>query len=229
VLNQQIPEMAAAVQRARALSGAAGLSPGQHRFWAAAAADETRRLAVLHKELATERAWRTQLGISELGLDRQIRAAGNLPSLAGPVRGWKAQLGRDKARVAAISKMLGYSDAYIKAHPAPKPGPVLPTVTHSYGGDVAGNLGVVLAAALGPFTGAARGGMVFDRGGTLRPGWNPVYNGTGRPEPLVPARGGGKLQIEWVGGNGGDDLERWIRKNVRIRGGGDVQRAYGSR
>jgi hypothetical protein len=46
----------------------------------------------------------------------------------------------------------------------------------------------------------------------------------------VPARGGGgKLQIEWVGGNGGDDLERWIRKNVRVRGGGDVQRAYGSR
>jgi hypothetical protein len=46
---------------------------------------------------------------------------------------------------------------------------------------------------------------------------------------VVPARGGGgKLQIEWVGGNGGDDLERWIRKNVRIRGGGDVQKAYGA-
>ena len=229
VLNQQIPEMAAAVQRARALSGASGLSPGQHRFWAGAAADETRRLGVLRKELTTERAWRTQLGINELGLDKQIRAAGNLPSLAGAVRGWKTQMGRDKARVTAISKMLGYSDAYLASHKPPPPGPVLPTVTHTYGGDVANNLGTVLQAALGPFTGAARGGMVFDQGGTLRPGYNGIWNMTGRPEPLVPARGGaGKLQIEWVGGNGGDDLERWIRKNVRIRGGGNVQKAWGS-
>jgi hypothetical protein len=234
VLNEQIPEMQAAIGRATTLSHAGGLSAGQHKFWAGAAASEGRLLATLLKERTTERAWRTQLGVSELGLDKEIRAAGNLKSLAGPVRGWKAQLGRDKATVTAISKMLGYSDAYIKAHPAPKPGPVLPTVTHTYGGDVANNLGVVLAAALGPFTGAARGGMVFDQGGTLRPGWNPpIYNGTGRPEPLVPARGGGgKLQIEWVGGNGGDDLERWIRKNVRVRGGtgpGAVERAYGSR
>jgi hypothetical protein len=71
--------------------------------------------------------------------------------------------------------------------------------------------------------------MVFDSGGTLRPGYNGVWNMTGRPEPLVPARGTGKLQIEWVGSNGDDELTRWIRKNVRIRGGGDVQRAYGSR
>jgi hypothetical protein len=73
--------------------------------------------------------------------------------------------------------------------------------------------------------------MVMDQGGTLRPGFNPVWNKTGRPEQLVPARsgGGGKLQIEWVGGHGGDELEKWIRKNVRIRGGGDVQKAYGAR
>jgi hypothetical protein len=229
VLQEQIPEMAAAVQRAKALSGASGLSPGQHRFWAAAAADETKRLAVLGKELTTERAWRTQLGLNELSLDKEIRAAGNLPSLAGAVRGWKAQLGQDKARVAAISKMLGYSDAYLAAHKPPPPGPVLPTVTHTYGGDVANNLGTILAAALGPFTGAARGGMVFDQGGTLRPGWNPVYNGTGRPESLVPARSSsGKLQIEWVGDNGSDELTRWIRKNVVIRGGGNVQKAFGA-
>jgi hypothetical protein len=221
--------MAAAMRRAQTLAGAPGLSPGQHRFWAGAAADEKRRLGVLGKELTTERAWRTQLGINELGLDKQIRAAGNLPSLAGAVRGWKSMLGRDKATVTGISKMLGYSDAYLASHKPPPPGPVLPTVTHTYGGDVANNLGAVLQAALGPFTGAARGGMVFDSGGTLRPGYNGVWNMTGRPEPLVPARGGGgKLQIEWVGGNGGDDLERWIRKNVRIRGGGNVQKAYGA-
>ena len=172
VLNEQIPEMAAAMRRAQTLAGARGLSPGQHRFWASAAADEKKRLGVLGRELTTERAWRTQLGINELGLDKQIRAAGNLPSLRKNVAGWKAQMGRDKATVTGISKMLGYSDAYIKAHPAAKPGPVLPKITHTYGGDVANNIGAVLSAALGPFTGAARGGMVFDRGGTLRPGYN---------------------------------------------------------
>jgi hypothetical protein len=226
VLNEQIPRMQAAIGRAATLSHAPGLSPGKHRFWASAAADEKRRLAVLKSELGIERVWRGQLGATDATLARDIAAAGNLPGLRGNVRSWKAQMAAHKYTIGQISGMLGYSDAYIKAHP---PAPVLPKITHTYGGDVANNLGVVLAAALGPFTGAARGGMVFDRGGTLRPGWNPVYNGTGRPEPLVPARGGGgKLQIEWVGGNGGDDLERWIRKNVRIRGGGNVQKAYGA-
>ena len=166
-----------------------------------------------HKELTTERAWRTQLGVNELGLDRQIRAAGNLPSLAGPVRGWKSMLARDRATVTGISRMLGYSDAYLAAHKPPPPGPVLPKITHTYGGDVANNLGVVLAAALGPFTGAARGGMVFDQGGTLRPGFNPVWNGTGRPESLVPVRGGGGTHLHLtVNGPVGSQqqLEDWF-------------------
>jgi hypothetical protein len=230
VLNQQIPEMAAAVQRARALAGASGLSPGQHRFWASAATDETRRLAVLHKELTTERAWRTQLGLNELGLDKQIRAAGSLPSLAGAVRGWKAQMGRDRATVAGISRMLGYSDAYLASH---KPPPAGVLATHSYGGDVANNLGTVLAAALGPFTGAARGGMVsYDQGGWLRPGATMAWNGTGRPEMVVPARGGGAITLEVTSG-GSSEFEQFmttaIRKWVKVKGGGNVERAFGSR
>ena len=54
--------MSAAVGRAQALAGAGGLSPGQHRFWANTAAGEKKHLAVLRKELTTERAWRYQLG-----------------------------------------------------------------------------------------------------------------------------------------------------------------------
>jgi hypothetical protein len=44
------------------------------------------------------------------------------------------------------------------------------------------------------------------------------------------AGAGGTLQLEWVGGNAGDELFTWIRKNIRIRGGGgtdSVQRALG--
>jgi hypothetical protein len=71
----------AAIGRAKALAGAAGLSPGQHRFWAAAAADEARRLGVLNKELTTERAWRSQLGLNEFGLDKD--AEGARPGVGG--------------------------------------------------------------------------------------------------------------------------------------------------
>jgi hypothetical protein len=235
VLNQQIAAMSAAAGRARTLSRAGGLSAGQHRFWANTAASESRLLATYGKELTTERAWRTQLGLNELGLDKEIRAAGNLKSLAGPVKDWKAQLGRDKATVTAISKMLGYSNAYLAAHKPPvKPAPPATGVqaTHTYGGDVANNLGTVLASALGPFTGAARGGMVFDRGGTLRPGFNPVWNGTGRPEHLVPAQGGAAtIRFEVASSGSAFDafMLAWMKKNVKVKGGGNVQTAFGSR
>jgi hypothetical protein len=98
------------------------------------------------------------------------------------------------------------------------PGPVLPGITHSYGGDIVNSIAPVLAAALGPFTGAARGGQVFDRGGTLRPGWNATYNGTGRPETLVPARsggGGGEVHVHFHGPVGSQQqLEDWLVRSA---------------
>jgi hypothetical protein len=63
------------------VAGAAGLSPGQHRFWAAAATDEARRLGARNKELTTERAWRPQLDLNELGLDKN--AEGARPGVGG--------------------------------------------------------------------------------------------------------------------------------------------------
>jgi hypothetical protein len=235
VLNEQIPRMQSAINRATVLSKAGGLSAGQHRFWAATAADEKKRLGVLHKELATERAWRGRLGHSDVTLAAEIAAAGNLPSLARNVTGWKAQIGRQKATIAGISAMLGYSDAYLAAH---KPPPTGVLATHSYGGDIANNLGAVLAAALGPFTGAARGGQVFDRGGVLRPGFNQVWNKTGRPEALVPA-GGGKLEVtlkldsSFTAATGLTPQQvANIRATVRRVGGtgpGAVDRAFGNR
>ena len=42
--------------------------------------------------------------------------------------------------------------------------------------------------------------------------------------------GGGVLQVEWVGGNAGDEFLTWLRKNIRIRHGSDpnsVQKALG--
>jgi hypothetical protein len=226
VVNEQIARMTAAIGRAQALAGAKGLSAGQHKFWANAAADEKKRLGVLHSELTTERAWRYQLSLNELALDKEIRAAGNLKSLAGPVRGWKSQLARDKATVTAVSKMLGYSDAYIRAHPAPVPPPKLPPVTHTYGGDVADTIAPILASALAPVT--------MDRGGFLGPGLTTVFNGTGRPEAVVPGgRGGGgggwdgTVQLEITGGD--QELVTLLRKIVRVKGGGNVQTALGSR
>ena len=226
VVNEQIARMSAAISRAKSLSGASGLSAGQHKFWAAAAADETKRLGVLKSELTTERAWRYQLGLGELALDKEIKAAGNLKSLAGPVKGWKAQMGRDKATVSAISKMLGYSDAYIKAHPAATPPPKLPPVQHVYGGDIADTIAPILASALAPVS--------YDQGGWLRPGLTTVLNGTGRPEAVIPSsRGGGAggwdgtVRLEITGGD--QELVTLLRKIVKVKGGGNVQTALGSR
>ena len=42
--------------------------------------------------------------------------------------------------------------------------------------------------------------------------------------------GGGLLQIEWVGGNAGDEFMSWLKKNIRVRAGtgpDSVQRALG--
>ena len=223
VLNQQIAAMTAAISRAITLSKAGGLSAAQHKHWAYVAADEKKRLATLNHELDVERKWRTALTTSDNQLNTWIKAAGNTPSLRKNVTSWKAQLARQKTAITGISKMLGYSDAWLKAHPPPPAANA--TIKHTYGGDVANNLGAVLASALGPFTGTA---TVMDNGGWAPPGLSHIWNGTGRPEPVG---GGGAVQLEVRGGGSEFDqfMAKMIKKYVKVAGGGDVQRAYGAR
>ena len=223
VLNQQIAAMTAAITRAITLSKAGGLSAAQHKHWAYVAADEKKRLATLNHELDVERKWRTALTTSDNQLNTWISAAGTTPSLRRNVTSWKAQLARQKTAITGISKMLGYSDAWLKAHPPPPAANA--TIKHTYGGDVANNLGAVLAAALGPFTGTA---TVMDNGGWAPPGLSHIWNGTGRPEPVG---GGGAVQLEVRGGGSEFDqfMAKMIKKYVKVAGGGDVQRAYGAR
>lgn len=225
VVNEQIAEMKAAIGRAQALAHAPGLSSGQHRFWANAATDETHRLAVLNKELGIERSWRGQLTSSDTSLAADIAAAGNLPGLKKNVAAWKAQISRQKATIAAISKMLGYSNAYIAAHPG---APNVPPVKHVYGGDVGDVIAPILAKALAPF---GMGGAVpvrsYDRGGFLAPGLTMAYNGTGRNEPV-----GGQpvvVTLEVNAGSGAADqfLAMMIKKYVKVNAGGNVQKAFG--
>lgn len=233
VLNEQIPEMQKAISRATVLSKAGGLSAAKHRFWANAAADEKKRLAVLKKELTIERGWRGQLGSADVTLGKQIAAARGLPSLAKNVAAWKKQVTAHEYTIGQISKMLGYSNAYIKAHP---PAPVLPKVVHSYGGDVSDLLGAFISSvapfAMGGMAGMARGGMMqsFDSGGTLSPGFNPVWNGTGRDEHLVPAGQGASVifQVSPSGNAFDQFLTAWLKKNVRVKGGGSAQKAWGT-
>ena len=222
VVNEQIARLTAAVARAQALAGASGLSPGQHRFWASSAASEKKRLGVLHKELATERSWRYQLGLNELGLDKEIRAAGNLPALAGPVKGWKAQLGRDKAKVAAISKMLGYSDAYLAAHKPPKPGPKVtpPGVPGSipHTGGYTDNTADLIAQLFASLASNSRV-VTLDSGGWLMPGVQAVANKTGRPEQVLPpgrgGYGGGTVVLQNHGVIGSQaELENWLVRSM---------------
>jgi hypothetical protein len=227
VVNEQIAEMAAAIGRAKTLSKASGLSAGQHRFWANAAADETKRLGVLNKELGIERSWRGQLTNTDTTLARDIAAAGATPSLAKNVRSWRAQIAAHKYTIGQISGMLGYSNAYLAAHP---PAPKLPGVTHTFGGDIGDTISAYLASNLSPL-GLANGGRVksYDSGGYLAPGLNLAYNGTGRPEPV-----GGPTQVD-VRIELGDSFKRVgltpaqaqdIKAYVRVNGG-NVQKSFG--
>ena len=81
-------------------------------------------------------------------------------------------------------------------------------------------------------TGGARNGMtlVGEQGPELvkLPFGSTVYPaGQSRNMMQAAASGGpGKLQIEWVGGNAGDEFMQWLRKNIRILGG-DVQTVLG--
>lgn len=86
---------------------------------------------------------------------------------------------------------------------------------------------------LGPSHTAIGGVLQFDTGrGVLAPGMNLAWNGTGRNEPLSSNRAGGSqpVVLEFAGG-GGSDLEQLlfqiIRRTVRVRGGGNVQTAFG--
>jgi hypothetical protein len=233
VLNEQIAEMAAAAARAKTLSRAPGLTAKQHAHYTAVAADETRRLAVLKKELSVERAWRGQLGATDTALSHDISAAGNTASLRKNVLSWKAQIAAHKTTIAQISKMLGYSKAQIAAQiAAGKLGPggkPLPPVTHVFGGDVGERIGAFLAAAASPFK---HGGMVksFDRGGWLQPGLTMAYNGTGRSERV--SNGGDMtvtLLVDTASGAAMDQmLASLIKKYVKVNGGGSVQTAYGA-
>ncbi len=72
----------------------------------------------------------------------------------------------------------------------------------------------------------------YDNGGWLQPGMNHMYNGTGAPELLANVTGGtGNLQLSVSGGSTVFEkfMSEFIREFVRVKGGGDVQRAFGSR
>lgn len=71
----------------------------------------------------------------------------------------------------------------------------------------------------------------YDNGGWLQPGLNLAVNGTGRPEWVPPpGSSGGPVQLE-VTAAGASAFEQFmvqaIRHWVRIKGGGDVQKAFG--
>lgn len=75
----------------------------------------------------------------------------------------------------------------------------------------------------------------YDRGGTLKPGFTLAYNGTGRPEQVIPGgRGGGDVHVHLhndgvIGSQ--QELKRWLlestRELARTKGGGNVQTAFG--
>jgi hypothetical protein len=65
----------------------------------------------------------------------------------------------------------------------------------------------------------------YDNGGWLPTGKSIAINNTGKPEPVGMAQ---HIVLEVVG-NSSDPLVKWLKEQVRVRGGGNVQAAFGAR
>ena len=143
------------------------------------------------------------------------RIPGGHPGWAKGLRYWLGQLSK--------TAMKGLPGGQLTTGPT---GAGLPALTHVYGGDVGDTIGAYLAKVMSPFR---NGGLVMDKGGWLKPGWNPpMYNGTGRNE-----RVGGTgdvtvtLLVDTASGTAMDQmLAQMIKKYVKVHGG-SVERAYG--
>lgn len=103
------------------------------------------------------------------------------------------------------------------------------------GVNIAGGVRDLLGFGSGGIVGAAGGGprsnlvMVGEQGRELvKLPFGSTVMPHGQTERMVgqSGGGGGRLQIEWVGGNAGDEFMAWLRKNIRIQGG-DVQTVLG--
>lgn len=70
----------------------------------------------------------------------------------------------------------------------------------------------------------------YDQGGWLKPGWTMAYNGTGKPERVMPPSASQPITLEITSG-GNSAFEQFmlqsIRNWVRVKGGGNVQAAFG--
>ncbi len=157
---------------------------------------------------------------------------GGHPGFAKDLRTYLAQLSRLSGTLIPGSGVTGGGGGTGGKPPVVPPLggtlPPLPPVAHTYGGDVTNSIGAFLQSVIAPFI---NGGMVtsYDSGGWLKPGLTMAYNGTGRNEQV----GGGQnvnvsLTVDTAGGSAADQyLAQMIRRFVKIKGGGNVQRAFG--
>lgn len=94
-----------------------------------------------------------------------------------------------------------------------------------------GDMGIVGDLGIGA-TKKIMGG-IFDTGGYLQPGYTLAYNGTGRPEKVIPPGGDTPpvritLTFEASGDPLVDVMFEELKKRIRVEGGGDVQVALGT-
>ncbi|MCG6497636.1 phage tail tape measure protein [Kitasatospora sp. A2-31] len=102
----------------------------------------------------------------------------------------------------------------------------------NYSGSSAGRFahgGIIGGAA----TGGPRGGLTWvgEQGPELvrLPGGStviPAGQSRSMAQAATAGSGGVKVELEWTGGNAGDEFLSWLRKNIRVRGG-NVQQVLG--
>lgn len=83
----------------------------------------------------------------------------------------------------------------------------------------------------GRASGGVSGGMTWvgERGPELvrLPQGSTVYP-AGQSAQMTGGGGVARVELSWAGGNAGDEFMNWLRKNIRVTSGGNVQTALGS-
>lgn len=117
-----------------------------------------------------------------------------------------------------------------QALPPSKMGPAANPPQSNPAAQISWMIGYMQSRYGGPIGAAAheRAFNWYDHGGFLPPGLSLSYNGTGRPEMVMPP-GGMNIHLVVDAGPGeySQFLAKEIRKYVRIHGGGNVQQAFG--
>lgn len=150
--------------------------------------------------------------LADLPPSQRVKLEGDIAELERQLAAARAEIDRT-TRDRVVNITASFQSRFLDAGQANAHGGIIGAMGTAASGGARG--GLTLVGEMGPEV------VRLPFGSTVYP--------AGQSRSMVQtaaASGAAKVQIEWVGGNAGDEFMAWLRKNIRIRGG-DVQAVLG--